>query len=275
MKPGLDDDRLTTASLYLDLLKRVLTRSGFTSYQLPAPLGWQRRVYARLSGLLARRGLKLLKEVQPAMRQEGKDWPADAETMTGLKRLDALQECIEDILAREVPGDFIETGVWRGGSCIFMRGALKAFGDTTRKVWAADSFQGLPKPESNDPSQLADQLWKFPELAVSLEQVKENFARYGLLDDQVEFIQGWFQDTLPEAPVERLALMRLDGDMFDSTTVALESLYPKLSVGGYVIVDDYGAVAECRSAVDSFRAKHGITDEITEIDWTGVFWQRT
>ncbi len=275
MKPGLDDGRVTTASLYLDLLKRVLTRSGFTSYQLPAPLGWQRRVYTRLSGLLARRGLKLLKEVQPAMRQEGKDWPADAETMTGLKRLDALQECIEDILAREVPGDFIETGVWRGGSCIFMRGALKAYGDTTRKVWAADSFQGLPKPESNDPSQLADQLWKFPELAIALEQVKENFARYGLLDDQVEFIQGWFQDTLPEAPVERLALMRLDGDMFDSTTVALESLYPKLSVGGYVIVDDYGAVAECRSAVDSFRAKHGITDEITEIDWTGVFWQRT
>jgi O-methyltransferase len=275
LKPDLDDDRLTTASLYLDLLKRVLTRSGFTSYQLPAPLGWQRRVYSRLSGLLARRGLKLLKEVQPAMRQEGRDWPADAETMTGLKRLDALQECIEDILARQVPGDFIETGVWRGGSCIFMRGALKAYGDTTRKVWAADSFQGLPKPESNDPSQVADQLWKFPELAISLEQVKENFARYGLLDGQVEFIQGWFQDTLPEAPVERQALMRLDGDMFDSTTVALESLYPKLSVGGYVIVDDYGAVAECRSAVDYFRARHGITDEITEIDWTGVFWQRT
>ncbi len=269
-------DLSVAGGLYLDLLKKVLTRSGFVTYQLPAPLGWQRTLYTGLGKLLERKGLKVLKVVPPEAREEGRDWPADAETMTGLKRLDALQGCIADIIDRGVPGDFIETGVWRGGSCIFMRAALEAYGDTSRKVWAADSFQGLPKPGSaTSDDYLADELWKFPELAISLDQVKANFARYGLLDDRVEFLPGWFADTLPTAPVETLALIRLDGDMFDSTTVALESLYPKLSPGGYVIVDDYGAVAECAAATEAFREKNGITDEITKIDWTGVYWRKS
>jgi O-methyltransferase len=209
------------------------------------------------------------------MRSEGKDWPSDAETMIGALRLDNLQHCITDVIARGVPGDLIETGVWRGGATIFMRGVLKAYGVTDRRVWVADSFQGLPKP---DPDRFRDDtgdvFWGYDALAVSLDQVKANFERYGLLDDQVRFLPGWFRDTLPIAPIEQIAVLRLDGDMYESTIVALEALYPKLAAGGYAIVDDYKAVDACKAAVDDYRRDQGITEAIHEIDWGGVFWQR-
>jgi O-methyltransferase len=173
-----------------------------------------------------------------------------------------------------VPGDLIETGVWRGGATIFMRGILAAYGDTTRTVWVADSFQGLPKPSGRYGADRNNILWRFPELAVGEAEVRANFARYDLLDDQVRFLKGLFQDTLREAPIEQLAVARLDGDMYESTIVALEALYPRLSVGGYLIVDDYGAFVPCRKAVDDYRREHGIDEPLVQIDWSGVYWQR-
>ena len=111
---------------------------------------------------------------------------------------------------------------------------------------------------------------------VSLDQVKTNFERYGLLDSQVRFLKGWFRDTLPQAPIEKLAVIRLDGDLYESTMDTLVNLYPKLSIGGYLIVDDYGAVAACRKAVHDYRESHDISDEIVPIGrTTGAFWQRT
>jgi O-methyltransferase len=194
--------------------------------------------------------------------------------MIGLRRLDNLQECIVDV-RHEVPGDLIETGVWRGGATIFMRATLQAYGDTQRRVWVADSFQGLPKPDATAyPQDAGIRLHAVELLSVSLEQVQDNFRRYGLLDDQVEFLPGWFRDTLPSAPIEHLAIMRLDGDMYESTMVALEALYPKLSPGGYVIIDDY-RVSNCRQAVDDFRREHSITEPLNQIDWTGTYWQRS
>jgi O-methyltransferase len=211
----------------------------------------------------------------PKARAEGRDWPREAETMIGLKRLDNLEYCITDVLRRQVAGDLIETGVWRGGASIFMRAVLKVYGDTERIVWLADSFQGLPQPDPmRYPADAKDRLWTFPQLAIPLEVVKANFAKYGLLDDQVRFIVGWFRDTLPTCPINKLAVLRLDGDMYESTMDALDSLYHKLSVGGYVIVDDYGSVPGCKAAVEDFRAKHGITEIVQWIDWTGIFWQR-
>ena len=115
---------------------------------------------------------------------------------------------------------------------------------------------------------------EYDELAVPLEQVRSNFARYGLLDDRVRFLVGWFRDTLPEAPVQQLAVLRLDGDLYESTMDALKALYPKLSVGGYLIVDDYGTIPACRRAVEDYRTEYGITESIQPVDWTGVFWQR-
>jgi O-methyltransferase len=195
--------------------------------------------------------------------------------MVGLKRLNNLQMCIERVIADQVPGDLIETGVWKGGSTIFMRGVLKAYGDTSRCVWVADSFQGLPPPNTNKyPDDAGDVHYTYDSLRVTEARVRENFAAYDLLDDRVKFLKGWFSDTLPSAPIEKLAVLRLDGDMYESTMDALESLYDKLSVGGYIIVDDY-CIDSCRKAVTDFRNARSIIEEIIEIDGTGVYWRRS
>jgi hypothetical protein len=209
-------------------------------------------------------------------RQSGLDWPERALTMIGLERLNNLQFCIEDVLQQGIPGDFIETGVWRGGSCIFVRAILKVYGVTDRIVWVADSFQGLPKPDSEHyPLDKDLDLSGRPELVVSLPEVARNFERFGLLDNQVQFLEGWFTDTLATTPIKQLAVLRLDGDLYQSTMEALVALYPKLMLGGYIIIDDYGAMVQCRQAVHDYRDQHSITEEIHTIDWTGVYWQRT
>jgi O-methyltransferase len=237
------------AHRYLDLLKKCLTR-----YLVDEDLS----------------------DFNPAVRIEGRDWPTHAETMIGLRRLDNIENCITDVLRQGVPGDLIETGVWQGGATIFMRAVLKVFGVTDRTVWVADSFAGLPPPDPERfPADAGDRHHELTFLAVSLEEVKANFARYGLLDEQVRFLVGWFSDTLPLAPIDRLAVLRLDGDMYASTMVALQALYPRLSIGGYVIVDDYGAVPGCRQAIEDFRAEHTISDPLLPIDWGGVYWQRS
>jgi len=208
-------------------------------------------------------------------REFGLDWPEHAETMVGLRRLDNVERCIADVLERGVPGDLVEAGAWRGGTTIFMRAMLAAHGDRDRRVWVADSFQGLPAPNAEAfPADARLDYTRYPELAVGVERVKANFARYGLLDDRVRFLPGWFRDTLRTAPIERIALMRLDGDLYESTIDALDALYPRLAVGGYCLIDDYGALAACRQAVDDFRASQGISEEIQTVDWTGAFWRR-
>lgn len=210
----------------------------------------------------------------PTLREYGWDWPSVAHSMIGRRRMANLRQLAEEVLFNEVPGDFIETGVWRGGACIFMKAVLDAYGVTNRRIWAADSFMGLPAPSDTYPADAGDKFHTYAELAVPLEQVQRNFERYGLLDSQVMFLKGWFKDTLPGAPTGPLAILRMDGDMYESTMDALTHLYDRVSPGGYVIVDDYRIVAGCKQAVDEFRARHGIEDPITEIDGVGVYWQK-
>ncbi|MDX2032059.1 MAG: TylF/MycF/NovP-related O-methyltransferase [Blastocatellia bacterium] len=209
-------------------------------------------------------------------RNDGRDWPSDGYTMIGLKRMENLRMCVEQALREGVPGDLVETGVWKGGATIFMRAILKAYGDTSRRVWVADSFAGLPPPDAERyPADAGDTHHEYAaQLAISLEQVQANFARFDLLDEQVRFLKGWFRDTLPTAPIDQIAVLRLDGDMYESTMDGLVHLYPKLSPGGFLIVDDYGYIESCRQAVSDYRDRHGITDEILPIDWTGVYWRR-
>lgn len=280
---------LAPTHAYLELLKACLTRrvtpEKYRELREPSHLEhgsplrrrllW-RGVLPPLRALFARYDLELVRRVNDPVevREFGQDWPAEAETMIGTRRLDNLHFCVCDVLRRGVPGDLIETGVWRGGATIFMRGALKAYDDATRVVWAADSFEGFPKPNEKFAADRGADYWKDSHwLAVSLEEVQENFRRYSLLDERVRFLKGWFKDTLPNAGIERLAVMRLDGDMYESTMDALVPLYPRLSSGGYCIIDDY-ALPECRAAVDDFRRRENITEELQKIDWSGVFWQR-
>jgi O-methyltransferase len=246
-----------TAELYLDLLKRVLT--GTLEGKEPDVDGW--RFPAQFLDHYIR---------------------GTAYTMVPLVRLDNIERCVQDVIARNVPGDLIETGVWRGGTTIFMRALLKAAGATGRTVWVADSFEGLPEPDAEKfPREAQAHASKtmstdFQHLAVSRADVEANFARFGLLDEQVRFLEGWFKDTLPAAPIERLAVMRLDGDYYESTMDALTNLYDKLSPGGYVVVDDYGEESwtYCAKAVDEFRRARGITAELVRVDSKCYYWQR-
>jgi O-methyltransferase len=261
--------------LYLSLLKRTLTFSlwGGVDGRLfsgGSGAGWRGFLYR----LLEKRGFRLSRvhSYSAGMRDVGGDCPALADTMIGSRRIDNLHRCVESVLEDDVPGDLIEAGVWRGGAAILMRAVLNVWGVTDRKVFVADSFQGLPEP--THAADLAEKNVTSPALAVSLEQVKANFQKYGLLDDQVVFLKGWFKDTLPSAPFENVAVARIDGDLYESTRDALTALYPKLSPGGFLIVDDYGALQACRKAVDEYRDRHGINEPIQDIDGIGVFWRR-
>lgn len=154
---------------------------------------------------------------------------------------------------------------------IFMRGVLKALNERQRKVWVVDSFEGLPEPETRFDSFG----WQKGDMSVTLDEVKENFDRYGLLDDQVAFVKGWFDRTLPTAGIERLAVLRVDADLYESTKTVLSICYPKLSRGGYAIFDDYQNLKDCRMAIDEYRLEHQIKDPIIFIDKRAVYWIKT
>ena len=267
--------------LYLELLKKTLSRSLFDRCldPLSPPRGsLKRAVVAPLQRILSTRRLVLARCIELGPEVLAQSPPPSikhAETLIGPQGLDNLRECILDVLREGVPGDLLEAGVWRGGAAIFMRAVLKCYGETDRLVWAADSFRGLPEPDlRRHPPDAGEMDWSKQDwLAASLDEVKGNFARYGLLDEQVRFLVGWFHETLPTAPIERLALVRLDADMYGSTMDALRTLYPKLSVGGYIIIDDYW-LPGCRAAVDEYRAEQGITEQIVPVDRAIVYWRR-
>jgi len=272
----------SSAQLYLDLLKRCLLNLMYEDPAVRIPFGEP----------VSEAPLGVLVGFDRQKRLSGKDWPSQAHTMIGMRRLDNIQALVEDIVRAQTPGDLIETGVWRGGATIFMRGLLKAYGITDRTVWVADSFAGFP---NSDQEGASSRSYSSPELAplrtgppseevqtiidhvmqgTSYEEVRDRFMRYGLLDEQVQFLRGWFRNTLPSAPIERFALLRLDGDLHDSTYDALQALYPKLSLGGYAIVDDYGTFVECRQAVHDYFDATNIKADIQPIDDEAVFWQK-
>jgi O-methyltransferase len=263
-------------ALYLDLLKRTLTGEPNLEVRQDVPRP-QRRHTAWVYDRLRARGLGLhrAKPIDREAFETGLEHPSSALTLIGRRRLDNLQACIEDVLAHDVPGDLIETGVWRGGATIFMRGVLRAHGVADRLVYVADSFRGLPPPDPERyPADAGDDHHTYEHLAVSLDEVRRNFASLGLLDDQVRFLEGLFRDTLPTVAARTWAVVRLDGDLYESTLDALTHLYPGLSPGGWLIVDDYSK-QPCVQAVEDFRARHDIVDPIEEIDWTGACWQKS
>jgi O-methyltransferase len=270
---------------YFDLLKKCLTASlypessHFPMYARPGsrPYDFVRRAIARAFGKLNCR-LYRMDPFNEEARERGLDWPSFGYSMIGIKRLSNLQECIETVLRENVPGDLIETGAWRGGACIFMRAILRAY-DSERTVWVADSFEGLPSATAEPDREFVRikpnfNLAGHPYTSVSVEEVEENFRRFELLDGQVKFLKGWFKDTLPSAPIEELAILRLDGDMYESTMDVLTNLYVKVSHGGFIIVDDYHTWPTCKKAIDEFRVGHEIRESIEEIDGSGVYWRR-
>jgi O-methyltransferase len=203
---------------------------------------------------------------------------SDEITMLPRKTLQNIEDCIRAVVSEDVKGDFVETGIWRGGACILATAVLKDL-DEDRKVWGFDSFEGLPMGNAEKyPADAGDRHHAMAGLAVSLEEVKTNFERFNLLDDNVLLVKGLFKDTMPVNTVGKIAVLRLDGDMYESTIEVLEHLYPKLEKGGFCIIDDYG-LGPCKLAVEHYRSQHGIEDPIVLIDnppaFPSIFWKKT
>lgn len=248
-----------TVDLYLDLLQKSLCDAVYGENR------WQRWI------------TNLIQRVSHpyATRHGALAWPLRAHSMIGPKRLSHLRYLVETTIKDGTPGDYIETGVWRGGACIMMRAVLAAHQVNDRRVFCADSFEGLPKPDAKYRQDRHDRLFRFSELAISEDEVRRNFSAYNLLDDQVVFLKGFFRDTLPTLNGHRFSLIRLDGDMYESTMDALTHLYDRLSQNGFVIVDDYGALKCCAEAVHDFLGMKGFSPQIHRIDDSAVWWQKT
>ena len=194
---------------------------------------------------------------------------SDRLTMLQPPILDNVEYCINECEKNNIEGDFVETGVWKGGAVILAYNLYKKSGQE-RKVYVYDSFEGLPQPNAEKyPVDAGDIHWTLPELAISMEDVKSNFDLFSPIDDSVIFVKGWFRDTIPNNTIEKISVLRLDGDMYESTIDVLDYLYPKLSIGGFCIIDDF-AHRGANAAVMDYRRNHGIDDEIFVIDPTGA-----
>ncbi len=276
---------MVTASSYLDLLKKCLLNEIYLDDEL-------RLLYLRdcLDGkepfdYAVYHEIRKARPVEyadlRAAREVGRFPDRDvhrsgfSHTMIGRQRLDGLHACLDQVRTREIPGDLVECGVWRGGACIFMAGYVREHAQEDRRILVADSFDGLPVSSAPADANLKLDKSVFPELAVSLDEVRANFATYGLLDDRVVFLKGWFSETLASAPTERIALLRLDGDLYESTMDALQALYDRVVPGGIVIVDDWGVFPACRRAVEDFFAgRDEAVPPVTVMDWTAVYFTK-
>jgi len=267
---------------YVELLLRSLTLSANGPIEIHYPVASTGRPFLRS---LVQRVLLKTKNARvalsytydpdgdPAGRRTAYQLAPGIKTMIGRDRLQHVRDCVLDVLDHDIPGDLIETGVWRGGTTILMRGILRARGVTDRSVYVADSFEGLPPPDvARYPADEGLDFHEHPVLAVGIEEVRANFARYDLLDDRVFFVKGWFRDTLPGLADRTFAVVRLDGDLYESTMDALVNLYPRLSPGGWLIVDDFHIPA-CVQAVNEYRRSHGITTELHRVNWAAA-WKK-
>jgi hypothetical protein len=224
----------------------------------------------RFNKLLRLFGWQISRETSDHERHNGKIWPQTALTMAGTKRLDNIRDLINLCDAEKINGDFVECGVWRGGASIFAAGVCK-MNQNGRLIFACDSFEGLPKPKDTLDKIDPLHLFKFKDvLAVSQEQVWQNFSRFGL-EQNVQLFKGWFSDTLKKLPTKSIAILRADGDMFESTMDIL-GLYDRVTPGGFVIIDDYNAISACKQAVDGFISGKGI--QLMPIDEDAVYWKK-
>lgn len=250
-------DQGVLRSRYLDLMERSLLNHFYGESKLDTTL---RKIVQRIRRpILTRRGTLV--------------FPGKAHSMLSAERMHNLRILTEQTIQQGITGDYIETGVWRGGACIMMKAVLAAYGASNRRVYCADSFRGLPRPDPKYPADKRNRLYKFDDLAVSVEEVRKNFAAYDLLDDNVVFIEGLFRDTLSQIDTS-FSLIRLDGDMYGSTMDALINLYDRLSPGGFCIVDDYGVLGGCRMAVHDFLDARSCRADIQKIDISGVWWRK-
>ena len=212
---------------------------------------------------------------------EGRVWPEfPTLSMIGMPRLNNIENLALKCISNKIKGDFIEAGIWKGGAIALMTGILNITKTDNRRVIGVDSFEGIPpaKPEIY-PADLAHIGCENIEILAnnSIEEVYGYLERLGLLrNNNVRLIKGWFCDALPLLvnSTPSFALVRLDGDTYESTIQCLENLEPCTTKGGYIIVDDYYSWSGCRQATDDYRQKMGITSPLITVDWTCAYWKK-
>jgi O-methyltransferase len=254
---------------YLELLEKTLTFSLWPEPPRPVTLIakkklWRVRIARLADRFFQKFGLRLCADlpITPQQREDGPPhWTWMGHTLVSRKRLRNIRDLCSEVVSKNIPGEFVECGVWRGGASIYARACLPV----DRKVILCDSFEGLPY----DPAE--PEYVIFDHLKVSVDEVRQNFKNYDQ-DKNLEFIKGYFCDTLKNLKTP-IAILRADGDMYSSTMDILDNLYFQVCPGGFVIIDDYG-LEPCARAVRDFLGRHKITVELVAIDRDAVYWKK-
>jgi O-methyltransferase len=201
---------------------------------------------------------------------------AHGHTITGIPAQWALYKAIEYIVRNEIPGDIVECGVWNGGSVLIAACALRHFGDTSRRIYLYDTFEGVPKPEKIDIDcrgnsaltkwaylRIRGKLWGF---GGTVDIVKDVIALSNYPTDNFIFVKGMVEDTIPSQLPETISLLRLDTDLYKSTYHELVHCYPLISSGGVMIIDDYGYYLGCRQATDKYISENKLRLFLARLD---------
>jgi len=235
---------------------------------------WKGRVVSQINTATRKFGFELAKvqTMTDEDRDIGRGWSLNSETMIGRRRLEQLHEAMHLVRSEGLKGDFMETGVWRGGASMYMA-AFNRIYNLGRRIIAADSFRGLPSPNPNIEADAGAVWHDFSYLSVSIDDVKENFETYGRLDDKVIFVPGFFSESLKGFHFEPLSILRLDGDLYESTMDVLTYAYDAVVPGGFVIVDHY-YLENAQRAVSDFLSSRAISVELHAIDFDAVYWRK-
>ena len=280
-----EDNTYNIKIKYLELIKKSIIAEFYPFTYLgvdhPTSNSLKRIIKKVILSLLSKKGLSIKKDITSDDFENGSKRSSLSFSMVGKKRLNNVHELIDKIYKNKIEGDFLEAGIWRGGVVIFMKACLFAYNDSSRKIWGIDSFKGFPSldlknfPEDSIFEKILNK-WNRQEMIVSKKEVIDNIKKFDLFDKQIELLEGWFSDILyNDNEIKKLSLCRIDGDLYQSTYEALVGLYPKISSGGYVIIDDYGLPSgACKKAVDRFRKENNINSELVKIDWVGVYWKK-
>ncbi len=265
---------LRLANTCLTILYRILPRSAYDRmyfFLFPRYKAWRRNGYRR-----------------NALRQHGAD-TAKIEmvhhclefSLVGWQGMEATYDCTKKVLEEKTLGALVECGVAQGGSALLIALVNQKFGDGTRRLWLFDSYEGLPEPTPEDfkNGKTGEHVRPLPKGSClgTIEEVSRLlFDQHSLGRRDIELVKGWFQDTLPQTrgKVGPIALLRLDGDWYESTKVCFDMMFDQVSEGGFVILDDYFTCYGCKRATDEFLQARGKNYPIIPDGRGGAYFQK-
>ena len=200
-------------------------------------------------------------------------------TMTSKERMYALYKSTQYIINSKIPGDFVECGVWKGGSAMIMALSLLKMNETKRKIYLYDTFKGMTKPTEKDIRTLDSapiiNIWRKYQKKnhnkwyfSCIGEVKKNMLSTGYPLEKLIFVRGKVEDTIPNTMPSKIAILRLDTDWYESTYHELKYLFPLISCGGVIIIDDYGNFAGQKEAVNKYFKKNNIKILLNRIDYS-------